>query len=68
MTDPRANDYVREHGRVSWEVDALPPNVLAELVTEAFDEIMDREKYEEVKAREEIGKEKLRKAAKKIEV
>jgi hypothetical protein len=68
MSDPRANGYVEKHGDESWEVDALPPNVLAEIVTEAFDGVLDREKMQEVMDREEVGKEKLRKAAKKIDV
>jgi hypothetical protein len=68
MSDSRAAAYVAEHGDESWEVDALPPNVLAEVVTEAFDGVLDREKMQEVIDREEVGKEKLRKATKKIEV
>jgi hypothetical protein len=68
MTDPRARDYVALHGAVSWEVDALPPQVLARLVRDSFEGIIDREKMDAVIAREEVGKEKLRKAAKRIEV
>ena len=32
FSDPRATNYIREHGRQSWEVDALPPEVLHGLV------------------------------------
>ncbi len=42
--------------------------VLAQLVRDSFEGIIDREKMDAVIAREEVGKEKLRKAAKKIEV
>jgi hypothetical protein len=68
VSDPRAEAYIREHGASSWEVDALPPNVLRELITDAFDGILDREMMQEVIDREELGKEKLRKAAKRIDV
>ena len=68
MSDSRAAAYVAEHGDESWEVDALPPDVLRTIITEAFDGVLDREMMAEVIEREEIGKEKLREAAKKIEV
>lgn len=32
FTDSRAAGYVDEHGPSSWELDALPPNVLADLI------------------------------------
>lgn len=68
MTDSRARDYVAKYGRQSWEVDALPPNVLAQIVRRAFDSVIDREKMDEVIAREEVGKTKLLAAAAKIKV
>jgi hypothetical protein len=67
-SDPRAAEFIAKNGATSYEVDALPPNVLAEVVREAFADILDREKMDEVIAREEIGKAKLIKAAKRIEV
>jgi len=66
MTDSRAAAYVAKHGRSSWEVDALPPEVLAQIVTDAFDGVLDREKMAEVIALEEKGKAALRKAAERI--
>lgn len=32
LTDSRADSYIREYGRESWELDALDPNVLSELI------------------------------------
>lgn len=46
MTDPRANKYVAEHGDESWEVDALPPNILNPLLTDALEELVNRELYD----------------------
>ncbi|HVP24103.1 MAG TPA: hypothetical protein VMS77_09365 [Conexivisphaerales archaeon] len=62
MTDPRASDYVRKHGESSWEVDALPPNVLSRLIREAFEEVIDSRALKEVIAREDADKSWLRKA------
>lgn len=59
MSDPRARGYVEEHGDVSWEVDALPPAVLNELLRSALEELLDREKYEAIKQQEEEDKQKM---------
>ncbi|GAA4100767.1 hypothetical protein [Nonomuraea soli] len=34
LTDSRATGYIREHGRSSWELDALDPATLARLIEE----------------------------------
>jgi len=62
LTDPRAGRYIAEHGDSSWEVDALDPNTLADLINEAFEEVIDRDAMDEVIEREEEGKRKLREA------
>ncbi len=56
QTDPRAKDYTRVHGDESWELDALEPAVLEELVRERVlagrDEALwqqDREEDEEAR-------------------
>ncbi len=60
-TDSRYEGYAAKHGEESWEVDALDPETLVRLITEAFDSILDRELMEEIKEREEEQKKKLRK-------
>jgi len=55
ITDPRAKDYIAEHGPVSWEVDALPPDVMTGILDAAVVENMDMGIYESVVAREKIG-------------
>lgn len=62
VTDPRAEAYRAKFGDMSWEVDALPPNVLAQLIRKAFRAVIDVAKMDAVKAREETDKELLRKA------
>lgn len=65
MSDPRAAEYVTQHGGSSWEVDALPPNVLAEIIRHAFSEIVDEAKMQAVLRQEERDKKQLRRALKK---
>lgn len=42
INDPRAKEYIAQHGNSSWEVDALPPNVLVRLIRAAFKAVIDR--------------------------
>ena len=67
-TDPRAAEFIAKNGTTSYEVDALPPNILSGIVRQAFAKIIDVELMNEIIAKEEIGKKKLVNAAKKIEV
>lgn len=62
VTDPRAKAYKEKFGDSSWEVDALPPNVLADLIRKAFRKYVDKPKMDSIKAKEEKDKELLRKA------
>ena len=36
VTDSRAAAYIEEHGNESWEVDALPPDVMIEIIERAI--------------------------------
>jgi hypothetical protein len=63
VSDPRAAGYIAKHGQHSWEVDALPPNVLAQIVRKAFAKHVDKPMMEAIKKREELDKTRLRKAA-----
>ena len=44
-TDSRFQGYMNEHGDESWELDALEPQVLADLVRAKVDEIRDDDLY-----------------------
>jgi len=59
MTDPRADDYMAEHGEFSWEVDALRPNVLDQLLRDAIEEYIDMDKYNAMIAKEDELKERI---------
>lgn len=47
LTDTRANVYIQEYGYSSWELDALEPKVLAELVNNFVDEHRDKSLWQE---------------------
>lgn len=47
-------------------MDALPPNVLQDLIREAFEELIDQEAMDAVIAEEERDKSELRKAVEKL--
>lgn len=66
ITDPRADAYIAKFGDSSWEVDALPPDVLTRLIRASFRSVVDQKLMDGVKEREDFDKAELRKAASKI--
>lgn len=42
LTDSRAEGYMRKYGSNSWEVDALPPPVLQQLIRDAVEQYVDQ--------------------------
>lgn len=63
LTDSRASSYILEHGRSSWELDALEPDVLSSLIEEHVLGVRDEDVWEETIKRENGHKEALREAA-----
>ena len=64
ITDPRAKRYISEFGETSWEVDALNPKVLHQLVRENVEELTDMDLFNNQLRKEEGGKRELKKIAK----
>ena len=60
ITDSRAADYIAEHGRTSWELDALEPSVIVEMVKAAIEPHIDPEPWAEAKEREQTNQDRLR--------
>jgi hypothetical protein len=58
-TDSRFQGYMDEHGDESWELDALEPRVLSDLIRDKVAEIRDDEAYEERKDEEDNQKKQL---------
>lgn len=52
ITDPRAKEYIREHGSVSWELDAIDAIELRRLAEDAVLNYLDMKKYNVWVARE----------------
>lgn len=53
MTDPRSEKFVSEHGRTSYEVDALPPQVLNQILTASIEELVDLDLFNDSVNRQE---------------
>lgn len=64
-TDSRFTGYVAKHGDESWEVDALPPNVLTQIITSAFENVIDQDAFDKVCVREKADSARVRAAVKK---
>lgn len=59
LTDSRATRYIEEYGESSWEVDALEPTYIRDLIRENVDRLRDEELWGRALAREVAGKEWL---------
>ncbi len=59
MTDSRAESYVQEYGHESWELDALEPSTLSDLVRAEVDQIRDQGLWDEAEAEEVEAKRTL---------
>jgi len=64
MTDSRAGRYTDRHGDESWELDALKPQVLKNLVTSNIQNLLDMDKFQDIVERENAEKRALEKFAK----
>lgn len=53
LTDSRGEGYVARYGDESWELDALEPSVLVDLIQTELDTLVDRDLLEERRAHEE---------------
>lgn len=59
-TDTRSNRYIQEHGSVSWEVDAMKPQIMREIVEEEILNHIDMQKYNSWIEKEEEQKQALK--------
>lgn len=59
MSDSRAPDYVAEYGYDSWELDALDPRTMRDLVREHIEAHMDREQFDLDLERQEAARAQL---------
>lgn len=66
ISDPRAGWYIREFGDMSWELDALPPEVLEKIVKRAVLAHLDSDVFDGMLIQESTDKQKLRDLLKDI--
>lgn len=57
--DPRFVGYQQQYGDESWELDALEPSVLADLVRDNVNTIIDQNKWDESLDEEQTNKDRL---------
>lgn len=58
-TDSRSPKYVEEYGEECWELDALEPKVIQELVEETILGLRDEDKWDEAEERENQDRDQL---------
>ena len=63
ISDSRSNGYIESYGYECWELDALEPKVITQLIEENVVKYRDEEKYQSIKLQESAEKELLFEAA-----
>ncbi len=59
LTDSRATGYIKEYGYDCWELDALEPRVIEQLIIESVTNLTDIDLYEDMKDKEQAERQKL---------
>jgi hypothetical protein len=60
MSDTRAADYIRDYGTESWELDALDPRTISDLIRKAVIRERDGQLWNEETERESAARQQLR--------
>ncbi|MDR0767726.1 MAG: hypothetical protein LBE57_04735 [Methanosarcinales archaeon] len=63
LTDSRSTGYVDEFGYECWELDALEPRVITDLISNKIKPVMDEDLFELHQKREDLEKERLKRFA-----
>lgn len=63
LTDCRAAGYIERFGRDSWELDALSPKVMDDLISEHLNGLVDIEKFNAIKEEQEAERLELKNVA-----
>lgn len=63
LTDSRASSYIKKFGDKSWELDALEPRVIDELISSNIEMEIDFDTWESAKNEEKLAKVRLKAAA-----
>lgn len=65
LSDTRAKDYIRRFGYESWELDALEPRFMVELIQSEIEQYVDQTIWDEVNKEEDEQRKILRKVNEK---
>jgi hypothetical protein len=60
IEDSRAAGYIEQFGTESWELDALDPEVLANLIRDAIEPLIDQDRWDEAKRDEDSNVELMK--------
>jgi len=63
ITDSRASGYIKKFGKKSWELDAIEPKKLAQLVIDKINSLTDPKKWDASHKIQEAGRNELHKFA-----
>lgn len=63
LTDARSTKYIADYGDESWELDALEPAVITDLIRGAVAELRDEEAWDKAVTKEKLAKRDLSKVA-----
>ena len=66
LTDSRAGDYIRQYGYESWELDALEPSVISDLIEGQIEDIIDMRIWEDDLDREKDARERIAEVAEQL--
>lgn len=64
LSDSRANAYISEYGAESWELDALEPSVIATLIREKLESLIEPDAWGAAQAKQDEGRKRLQEAVK----
>ncbi len=67
MSDARSENYIKEHGKVCWEVDALNPKTLTEIVETNITKIIDVKMYKDMLEDEKVDRARLTKIVENLD-
>jgi hypothetical protein len=66
FTDSRRREYVARWGSSSWELDALDPSVLVRLINDELMQVVNLQKFDRQKKKQEVERKILEKVAKDL--
>lgn len=66
LSDSRAAGYVEKYGASSWELDALPPEVLSEIITDNVMAYRNQDKWDFIASQEQKHKQALEEIARRL--